>query len=123
MDKVAAEALELFRQLAEKMGTTVERLYPYFVRQAYFEALATILGWLSACTVLFVAATVMHGWAKRKLAASKDKDTYGPLICLGQLLRTLAILVAIATTFYWLPQLLNPDYWAVREILRSVTGK
>ena len=123
MDKVGDKALDLLKQLAERLGTTVERLYPYFVRQVYLEYIMQLLGWVIACAVVATAAMCLTRVARRKLAAVPPYEDWAFALGLGYVAIVIASILATSAIFYNLPHILNPEYEAVRRIMQTAAGK
>jgi len=124
MDKVADKALDLLKQLADRLGTTVEKLYPYFVRQVYLESITQLFGWLIGCAVVAIAALYLTRAARRKLAEVGPPDgDWTFALGLGYVVLVIVTILASSAIFYNLPTILNPDYEAVRRIVRTATGK
>ena len=117
MDKAAEKAMELLQQLAEKMGKTVEQLFPYFVRQVLLEAWAWMIAWAILTGMLFGGGVLMY--ALSKPSAPDEIPSKGLAIAL----MALAMLALVFAVAYNAPFILNPDYAAIREIMRAESGK
>lgn len=111
----------ILEQLAKQLGTTVEYLWAVMVRQAHYSAM--IDG--AMAFVFFVAsgvATKVVFWCHKNYRIVKEKDSYaGEGWVTGMVLVVVAGLtcLAISLTFAHTSAIaaLNPEYWALREIL------
>lgn len=119
------KTLELLNRLADKFGTTVEHLWGVLVKQAV----------ISAVTEIVMALAMVAAWlwlfrfVRRKTTEPKEtaEDRYphaewreeGALIAwlvaaLALLLVTIQVYCATTTG---LTALLNPEYWALKQLL------
>ena len=117
MDKAAEKAMELLRQLAEKMGKTIEEIYPFFVKQVRLEAWAAILAW-GAVTGLIL----LVGFLVRRQAKAPGSGEI-PDAALGMALMLVALTAFLVAVAYNAPFLLNPHYAAIVKIMGLATGK
>lgn len=114
-EEVQKKAMDMLEALAEKLGTTLAHLWEVLLLQAKVEAIETGI-WLLIGTV-----TLTIGWPLfvRNMTCwetCNDSEFGRWLTGLG-----LSIIggVAILTNLFRLPTLLiNPEWWAIREILR-----
>lgn len=117
---------EALQQLADALNTTVEYLYPFLIRQAYVVGFQTVIAWLIPLVILLVVYK-MATKEKREANKGKEYDSWvwedegiPYIIAMGVLIFisiiTTMIMIAVAPT-----ALLNPEYWALKEIIDSVT--
>lgn len=120
MEPVAMQALELLRQLAVKIGTTTENLYPYFVRQMYLDAVFSLTSGVAFGLLVWAGAFVLF----KKLRSFREGSDarigciVGIVVCL--LVGSGFIFISLST---YGPQLLNPQYAAIRAIVQTALGK
>ena len=96
------EIAPLLEQLAAKLGTTVEKLWPVLVRQATVEAKTNLIWIVVLCVVSYVVfsfATEGYRWL-----------TLAP------------ILVLVLYVEDTVQRFANPQYFAVKEILDAIGG-
>ena len=125
MDKVADtvdKALDLLKALAEKLGTTIERLYPYFVRQVYVEAWIGLLAGLLACGGVAGGGIYLYRFSRRMKAIEPDKE-WGSGMFFGGLAIVASVVVFGIILAGNLPGVLNPEYDAIRRIINTATGR
>lgn len=123
MDDKTLQALTL---LAEKLSTTTEHLWAVLIRQAYID------GWLTIASliVLTILCVVMLRFVIRKTTAPGTKDKYGmPLKAewyeegafaawtVAGIASTIVILLVIEGLPTAISALINPEYWALKQIL------
>lgn len=113
MDDKTLQALTV---LANKLGTTAEYLWGVLVRQAPISATIDLL-------VMAVWALLIWAWFRfvlRKTAEDWARDeaavafAWGS-VCVAVLLYVLIVGLGISQT---LSALLNPEYWALKQILK-----
>ena len=114
--EIVREAMDKLDALASKVGMTVEKLWPYFVRQQVLEA-ATVL---VATAVFWVAAAVVMGkrvWIKEQIDIDDGREV--PIV-IGCVVLGLICVVLSIVAISMLPMLFNPEYYAVMDIFRMV---
>ena len=108
----------LIQNLAAKLGTTTEYLWSVLIKQAPINAATDVLQYIAAGFLAYF----YYKWAT---SDKRDYDEFGQMFAaLGVGLPLLIILIAI---FFCFPNtitaLVNPEYWALKEILSAVKGK
>jgi len=111
MDKNTQEVIQ---QLASALGTTTEKLWGILLRQAFIDGIDRAV-WIIPEAL---AAILLWRYCWRKLM-SEDADDCEPPFMVGLVIAGIFALVALynASTFY--QQLLNPEYWALQQILTA----
>jgi hypothetical protein len=119
------KTLELLTRLADKFGTTVDHLWGVLVKQASLEAVTEIL--------LAIAVVALWLWAfrfvtaKTKTPAETPEDRYPHaewrnevafvawlIVAVGLLIALVQVSIATTTG---ITALLNPEYWALKQLL------
>ena len=104
--------------LAEKLGTSVDHLWAVLVKQAGIEA------WVSIClyAVLIVAASLFLRWFSKTEEPKEYSggEAYSVKVGIGFGSLFVFALIFSMTASEVVSKLLNPEYWALKEILRSV---
>lgn len=107
---------QLIEQLAAKLGTTADHLWGVLLRQAPIEAVVDLF-YVGFVVVLFFVARSFHRWA---CADERRYDDWviGSSIAWGAwCIFALIVMIVISE----LPTLfLNPEYWALKEVLHAV---
>jgi len=123
------QAETLLRELAAQLGTTVGNLWEVLVAQAAIAAWTRYVPYLVLGLVVMAA---MFHWPIRHLLTVESKARHDPHFNTS-MARTAGGFLAIATIFlcglavvsdfYWaMTAWLNPDYWALDKILRTIGG-
>lgn len=112
----------VLEQLAKAFNTSVEYLYPILIKQAYVAGIQSILIFLVPPIVIYIIYKL----------AIKSKESYDKYGCWEwddegfPFLIAIAIIafVGIFTTFEMIDTaptaFLNPEYWAIKEVLEAV---
>jgi hypothetical protein len=109
---------KLLEQLAEKLGTTIDKVWGILVAQAKIDAYQDFI-WSLVFTVitLFLARMAWNCW---RLGTRKDEDEpkfiSGILVIVG--LITGSFIVGFLLN--GISSLLNPEYWALNQILSKL---
>jgi hypothetical protein len=102
----------LIEELAAKLGTTVDQLWGVLLRQAPIAATVNIVVFLA--WAFFLAAV----W--RKVRGIGDEDIRFIVGCIMLVLAFLTLLVVGCELSNVVSGLVNPEYWAVRELARML---
>lgn len=112
MDEKTLQALQA---LAQKMGTTAEYLWGVLVKQAPISATVDVIG------VLVVFCVLVAVWRK---AIFMHEDVNGEAKFLGFAALVFVTILAIFVVWNYadstIAGFLNPEYWALHELFRSV---
>ena len=115
----------LLRDLASQLGTTTEYLWEVLVKQAPIDATINLIQCLSVFPFLFLFYK-WYKWIsnnKEKLYNNNELETlhYVGLYLVGLLLTicTVGSIIALPTV---LSGYLNPEYWALNQLLEVLKG-
>ena len=112
--KNAVEKIEsILSVLAQKIGVGVDHFYPIFVSQQKVEALTAfvIMGFVVFVNLCFWIGSYIY------IRNNKNKDTEGLLVA-GIIFSIITFIVAIIISALCLPKNLNPEYYALQDIIR-----
>ncbi|PEM08545.1 hypothetical protein [Bacillus wiedmannii] len=110
------KAIQMIEELAKQLGVAAEHVYTVFTKQMIIEGW-TFIGMVAIFTLLFAAATIL-------LIKKADDIDETPLVFCGVLLLC-ADAITIGTWFFVgeaIQKIHNPEYWAMKEIIKAVTG-
>lgn len=144
MDK----AMELLEKLAEQLGVAVEYLWATLVRQQYVQGVTDII--IAVLSIIVIVLLAIYSPKITKGANSKYKElaedrrkngtgyagSYSVSSCEEDLYRLLTktvpvlsiiigcivFLLIVKFMVFGIQQLLNPDYFALKEILTTING-
>ena len=109
--------------LASSLGTTTEYLWGVLLKQAPIAGVSYVAG---ACiaTAITVACFLTIRWSIRALRRD-DYDHWDDVrpvmgLVLGCLFGLLAVAFAVGFATYAFTAFVNPEYWALKEILSSL---
>jgi hypothetical protein len=119
------QTVNLLNTLSAKLGTTSEFLWGVLVRQALIDGWVSIfqygillLGWYAVYKVLKNGKAVFD-WAERH-----DLDI---VFVVSSIVSCIILVVLTIAAFCYIPMVfsafLNPDYWALHEILSHLPRK
>jgi hypothetical protein len=101
--------------LAQKLGTTAEKLWPVLVQQQRLEAIVT------ACVlaiIFIIGSLILFKIRKEPWGDGKGDPTcpYGiwAIICI--VVMSAAFIVTICCSQWMVTCILNPEYWALKDI-------
>lgn len=144
MDKT----MELLEQLAIKLGVTVKYLWTALIKQQYVEGVTNIV--MAVIGVIAIIALLCYlprttkfftnkykelgedrikngtGWDGSYSVSSGTEDFYNLMSKVVPIVGFIAIFIIIMCTTndikYGIQQLLNPDYFALKEVLDTISG-
>lgn len=105
--------IEYLDKIGEKLGVSAKTVWPWLVREQYIEAIRPIVLMLICGTVFAISAII----TKKNILQGKTTGdiTWGVLIVSG-----LITLGAVVGFFAEIFDILNPEYWALKDLLRQI---
>jgi len=124
--------VRLLEELAQRLQTTVEHLWSVLIRQAYVGTI-TYIPWLVVCVILLVAGRRLFRhtfplW-KDLMGTPSDERTWQEdewfqyhsfVLAVSIAMVVGAVVIAATVSSHALVRLLNPEYWALQQVLRAV---
>jgi uncharacterized membrane protein len=104
--------------LANKTGTTAEYLWKVLVKQAPLEAVKEGIG-LLIMLVVGGALCLVHKMLLKKEVYDED-TSYGVVMMFAAFIWGLVTIVFICSTVATCTDALNPEYWALKQILEQL---
>lgn len=110
------EQLEpLLRELAAQLGTTVEFLWGVLVKQAIVTAWRDL--------IFSIGYFPMSAWVSYKLwnLLESDEEDLMPIYAFVLFIVFIFTIIIFTTVTYTIPErLINPEYWALQQILEQL---
>lgn len=106
--------------IAVKLGTTVDLIWPWFIKQQYVEFAALSAGLVLGGMALFffVKFTIKHWYADEGFSISyHDLE---PLFIIIGLASCFLFLVGCAALISSLPTVFNPEYYALQSLIQMI---
>jgi multisubunit Na+/H+ antiporter MnhG subunit len=122
---------ELIEQLAKQLNTTVEHLWSVMIRQASVSAYIDMVTIVVLGITLLLAVYGLHKfysyWSKKE-GETDPMDWRSPIHAVGYLICVSAVIAVgvgfVICTFTTIPtiitRLINPEYWALTQILERL---
>lgn len=109
---------QLIEQLANTIGVTVDKLFPWYVTQMIIE------GWVALFAMIVVIAIAAIFAIKSYPKADFDDGNRYAVVFLASIVIAGGVLVAFfASTSYNVTKIINPQYHAVKELLLHARGR
>lgn len=144
MEKIA----ELLEQLAKQLGVTIEYLWTTLVRQQYVEGIAklimAVIGVIAVIAIACMLPRMTKFCVNKKQELASDRrengtgyegsyhvssnmeDFYSALSIAVPIVGAVALIIivifSICSINVGIQQLLNPDYFALKEVLDTISG-
>jgi Flp pilus assembly pilin Flp len=115
------ETTKLIQQLADKLGTTAEHLWAVLVRQAPITSCVDVVVLIAAVIATVISArTLMKGVKGLKDGFENDglnmsMAIVGSIVCL---IAAIVLIICIAGLGTTASGFLNPEYWALKQIIK-----
>jgi hypothetical protein len=106
---------QLLEQLAAKIGTTVEHVWPWMVRAEVIDAW-TELSVSAVLLVVFALCLAGAEWAWRR----SNIDAFIPLVMIGGAGMVLTGVITAVRLSAWVQQIMNPEYCALLKLISMV---
>jgi hypothetical protein len=114
------EALKRLDALAEKLGTTAQYLWTVLVKQAYIEGIVGTVLFVLCAIYLGIGIRLLFKWGRQFPDASYNEET---ILATKMTVVGVTGAIALITCLVCLTafmQLLNPEYYALQQLLGAV---
>ena len=111
--------LPLLEKLASKLGTSAEYLWTVLLKQAPISAFLDMVEYLIIAVVCIISCKLSIFTHKKISKGDWDDEAYIPL---GVVVIVAIMLAAVAFFSFQgtVTKLINPEYWALKEVIKSV---
>lgn len=114
------ELLKRLDAVAAKLGTTTEYLWKVLVRQGYVEGITDVLSGVTCLVMTIVLYRFTVKWTKMKPGEHEWTEGQSACVWLGTILGLAFAVATSACLTAGIKELLNPEYFALREILQAI---
>ena len=110
---------ELLEKLAQSLGMTVEKIFPYYVKQQVVEAYTYISISLAFFLIGVILFTMGYCWGQKHKWDEEHILDYifavgGGIVLVGGTIAT------AVNTHIGIPKILNPEYHAIHQIIADI---
>jgi len=119
---LSSELLEKFDALAQKIGVTVEQIWPWLVRQQYVDAI-----YYPILAIIFIAAfvvtlsfTIKHWNDKKPDICSIYRSDHGGFWVAAIIVFGVAMIAFTIGGIAEFPNIFNPEYHALRDLMGMI---
>ena len=112
---VGPNITSLLERLAQQIGTTADKVFPWYVQQAQIEGMTALIAILIAAFVLVPTFFVSIS----KIGGPKE-DTYGPIAFISGVLLLFTLIGGTFEGVEAARKMMNPNYYAVKMLTRDI---
>jgi hypothetical protein len=105
---------KLIEKLASQIGTTTDKVFPWYVKQQVIEGWC----WIGCSGFVFLAGLIVALCCIRPSLHEKDNESYVVAVVIGGILSATGLAFLLFGMGGALTQIINPEYYA----LKSMTG-
>lgn len=111
---------KLIRELAEKLGTTVDHLWGVLVRQAPIDGCASIISWLFiAALIAGMFFFVRYGFRRAETCVGGGWAIASVMMAFVAAILAIALVVIVCTDLSTtIAAFKNPEYWALKQLIK-----
>lgn len=106
---------ELLQALASKIGTTADRVFPWYIKQQVIEAKAAII----IIIMIFIASLLGICFSFKK-ADFDEGNRYCVILAISGFAFVVCLIIAAAGGTQIITQLMNPEYHAFHKLTRDL---
>ncbi len=110
---------KVMEQLAMAFNTTVDKMYPMLIKQAYISGIINTLIGITAIVILVVGTKIAYKYWEQIYDVDGDFAVW----CVGGLYAVIAVIAVPILLHSGITALLNPEYWALKEILSTLAPR
>ncbi|MEH7736872.1 hypothetical protein [Bacillus pumilus] len=120
MDK----AMAYIDKLAAKLGVAAEHVYGVLVKQAVANGVAdVIIGVVALSIIIVVLSAGKKAFVKSNISAGMDVFDWSMLTVIVGLVVVIGLSFGINILTNGIKAVINPEYYAIKEILDTIGGK
>ena len=120
LEKGGSTVTKIIEQLANSLGMTIEKIFPYYVKQARLESLMSILIWIGFELICVVLLIVMY--KIRIHEKNVDASATMAIFLVGMLVVfVIGLVVGVFCLPDWITQASNPEYTAIHSLVRDAS--
>ena len=105
----------LLTKLAEKIGTSVDQVFPWYVNQQVIEGWTFIA--VATVIILLLSAVMIYFYKK---ADFDNEDAFMILFAVSAVVTFIVVVICAIKAIGAVSQILNPEYHAVHQLLKDV---
>lgn len=120
---IGSNLTSLLERLAQQIGTTVDKVYPWYVQQAYLEGVTTIVAILAFIVVCAVAFGFGLRWAMK---AHDFHEGHAAACVIPAIALAATLLIAALEGTTAVRKIMNPNFYAMQMLTADIgrlTGK
>jgi amino acid transporter len=119
LEQGGSAVTKIIEGLAKSLGMTVEKLFPYYVKQAYISGLMKILTWggfEGGCLICILALLVISSsYGKKK--NENFRDVSGFFAAVVFVIFGIGCIVGFINLSDWITLMKNPEYAAIQNMI------
>lgn len=115
--EISSNVIKLIRDLADQIGTTVDKIFPWYVQQQQLQG-GIFLFITTSCLIMGLV-----GFLKFVKTADFNKgnaDSF--LVVIFAIISTLSVVMFVANGVNAITQLVNPNYHAVHALIKDFSN-
>ena len=112
---VGQNLTSMLERLAQQIGTTADKVFPWYVQQAYLEGITTLVAVAVMLVVTVVALAVSLPRAMRD-----DNSAAGPVAVISGILLIALLTIGSFESIGAVRQIANPNYYAMKMLTQDI---
>ncbi|MBI4709366.1 MAG: hypothetical protein HY764_04145 [Candidatus Portnoybacteria bacterium] len=124
LEKSGSAVMKKIEELARSLGMTVEKIYPFYIKQAYIKGLTSTIIWSGLNIFLFIICTVF--WLASAAYNNKEKGDESFLCAvIAIIVLVISLIMAISICCYlsdWIASIKNPEYTAIHQLIQDASS-
>ena len=115
---VGTNVVYLVQQLATQVGTTAEKVFPWYIQQQ------TLEGWtlLVAILIPLFIGVIVVAFNYGKAIFEGDGNRNSVLTIAGSIIFAISLFALLVNSKEILTKISNPEYWAMHEIVKDISS-
>jgi uncharacterized membrane protein len=112
------KATEILEKLSKALGTTVEKVFPYYVKQKKYEGIYYTAGIIFSIVLLFIMTIFLYKqFLKKEKENSDSYTTFGVFTIIVFIIFLFTSIVGLCQIPSWMVQIQNPEFEAIQQIV------
>jgi hypothetical protein len=119
LDQGGNAVTKIIADLAKSLGMTVEKIFPYYVKQSYLQGLLYMYVWGGFEIILLIISIILFKFYR--VLTGEGSTTAGVLAVIALIVFGIGLVVGVFCLPSWITLIKNPEYDAIHRLIEDAS--